>query len=725
MTAPAALPVAARARVLLGWTVLGVTVALCGIASHFGGVAHGQMPAQLRAAQSWFRLTPVFTIAFAIVGALIVWRRPANRIGWVCCAIGILWGAEAFVLGYYSYARYARHPAIPGVGLVYWLVSWVWIVPVVVTLVFLPFLFPDGEPVSRRWWPLAWAALAGMVLVALGATSGLSPLGVAGQFLTLGCAVLAPVTLVIRYRRAGPMERNQIKWFAGAALLLAALAVAATVVSILIYHNDQVVFNPVGGVAIPLGLTALAAAIGISVLRYHLYDIGIFLRRALVYAALLVLIGLLYLVLVVSIGERIGAPTTDKAIPFVVAAVLALLFQPVRTRLQRLANRLVYGKRASPYEVLASFSQHMSEFYAGEELTVQMARVLAGATEADRAEVWLRVGRELRLAASWPATASGPAPLPLASGEPPGIPGAALAVPVRYQEELLGTLAVIKREDLTPMETTLVSDLAHEAGLMLKNERLAAELRQRLDELTVSRQRLVTAQDSERRRIERNLHDGAQQDLVALKLKLAAAQAVAERDPVQTREMLAGLVTDVSNAVETLRELARGIYPPVLADFGLAAALRAQAARSPLPVEVAADGTGRYPPEVEAAVYFCCLEALQNAIKHAHAGKVAISVHDQDGQLIFTVADDGQGIDPVSAHRGSGIQNMMDRMAALGGSLELSARPGGGTIVTGQLPVAAGPAAAVSAPAATPFPAARAAGGQPAAGAAPPPMPSS
>ena len=155
MTTPAAHPVAARARVWLGWTVLGVTVVLCGIGSHFGGVAHGEMPAQLRAAQSYFRLTPVFTIAFAIVGALIVWRRPANRIGWVCCAIGILWGVEQFVLGYYSYARYARHPAIPGVGLVSWLVSWIWIVPVVLTLVFLPFLFPDGEPVSRRWWPSA------------------------------------------------------------------------------------------------------------------------------------------------------------------------------------------------------------------------------------------------------------------------------------------------------------------------------------------------------------------------------------------------------------------------------------------------------------------------------------------------------------------------------------------------------------------------------------------
>jgi signal transduction histidine kinase len=725
MTVSAAHPIAARARIWLGWAVLVVTVALCGIAGHFGGLAQGHLPALQRAAQWDFRLTPVFTIAFAIVGALIVWRRPANRIGWVCCAIGILWAAEDFVLGYYSYASFARHPAIPGVHLVDWLVSWVWIVPVVLTLVFLPLLFPDGELVSPRWWPLAWAALAGMMLVAGGVITHLGLLSRAGQVLTLGCAVLAPVTLVIRYRRSGPDERNQIKWFAGAALLLAGLAVAATVVSVLVYHNSDVVFNPVGGTAIPLGLTALAAAIGISVLRYQLYDIGVFLRRALVYAALVVLIGLLYLGLVVTVGTRIGAPTTDKAIPFVVAAVLALLFQPVRTRLQRLANRLVYGKRASPYEVLASFSRHMSEFYAGEDLTVQMARVLAGATEADRAEVWLRVGQELRLAASWPSAAAGPAPLPLASGEPPGIPGAALAVPVRYQEELLGTLAVIKREDLTPIETRLVSDLAQEAGLMLKNERLAAELRQRLDELTVSRQRLVTAQDTERRRIERNLHDGAQQDLVALKLKLAAAQAIADRDPGQTREILAGLVTDVSSAVETLRELARGIYPPLLADFGLAAALRAQAARSPLPVEVDADGTGRYPLEVEAAVYFCCLEALQNAVKHAQAGRVVIRVRDQDGQLSFTVADDGRGADPATARRGSGIQNMMDRMAALGGSLELSAGPGGGTTVTGRLPVAASAEAAVSAPAVTPGLASPAAGGQPVTGAALPPMPSS
>jgi signal transduction histidine kinase len=665
------------------------TVALCGAGSHFGDAAHAYLPSLLRAAQQDFRLTPIFEMAFAIVGALIVWRRPRNRIGWVCCGIGILWGLEEFVLGFSSYVAYAPHPAIPEANLWHWLAGWIWIPPVILTFCFLPFLFPNGEPVSPRWWSLAWVALAGMAIGIAGQMTGITALSLPGEFIDLICAVLAPVTLVIRYRRAPFEERQQIKWFAGAALVLAGLTVVAVAVSFTVYHNGDVVFNPVGGTMLPLGLTGVAAAIGIGVLRYHLYDIGVFLRRALVYAALVALIGAIYLVLVVSVGTRIDAPTTDRAIPFVVAAVVALIFQPVRTRLQRLANRLAYGRRASPYEVLATFSRHVSELYADEELTVRMARILAEGTEADRAEIWLRVGDELRLAASWPENGARQARLPLESGEPPVIPDAAAAVPVRYQGELLGTVAVVKREDITPTETRLVNDLAHEAGLALKNERLAAELSQRLEELTVSRQRLVMAQDTERRRIERNLHDGAQQDLIALKLKLAVAQGMAEQDPRQTRELLEGLVTDVSNAVETLRELARGIYPAVLADLGLVAALEAQAARSPLTVEVHANSIQRYPLEIEAAVYFCCLEALQNAVKHAHATTMVINVEELDGELRFAAADNGQGIDVAKARGGSGIQNMMDRMAALRGSLDLRAQPGGGTQVSGRLPVRA------------------------------------
>ncbi len=684
-------PASARVRVWLGWTLAVLTVALCGAGTNFSDAAQAHLTPLLRDARNYFSLTPIFAISFAVVGALIVWRRPRNRIGWVCCGIGILWGLEEFVLGFYTYVAYTSHPAIPGAHIWGWLSGWVWIPPVILTFFFLPFLFPDGEPVSPRWWPLAWVALGGMVIGVAGAMAGITALSLPGQVIDLACAVLAPCTLVIRYRRARSEERQQIKWFAAAALLLAGLVVVSAAVSFLVYRNGYVVFNPVGGTVLPLGLAGVAAAIGIAVLRYHLYDIGVFLRRALVYAVLVVLIGAVYLVLVVTIGTRISPQTTtaDRAIPFVVAAVLALIFQPVRSRLQRLANRLVYGKRASPYEVLANFSRGVSELYGDEDPALRMARVLAEGTEADRAEVWLRVGTELRLAASWPVQDAKVPGLRLESGEPPPIPDAAAAVPVRYQGELLGTLAVVKREDITLTETRLVNDLAHEAGLVLKNERLTAELSQRLDELTVSRQRLVAAQDTERRRIERNLHDGAQQDLIALKLKLVVAQEIACSDPQQTQEMLQGLVTDVGTAVETLRELARGIYPAVLADLGLAAALEAQAARSPLTVEVRADSIHRYPPEVEAAVYFCCLEALQNAVKHAQATTMVINVEESAGELRFTAVDDGRGIDVARTRRGSGVQNMIDRMAALGGSLDLDSHPGGGTQVSGRLPVPA------------------------------------
>jgi len=183
----AARPVSARVRVWLGWALAVATIALCGAATNFGdaAAAHAHLPPQLRAAQHYFRLTPIFAISFAIVGALIVWRRPRNRIGWVCCGIGVLWGAEEFVLGFYSYVIYARHPAIPDAHLWGWLAGWVWILPVTLTFFFLPFLFPDGEPVSPRWWPLAWVALGGMAISIAGATTGVTALTLPGQLIQL------------------------------------------------------------------------------------------------------------------------------------------------------------------------------------------------------------------------------------------------------------------------------------------------------------------------------------------------------------------------------------------------------------------------------------------------------------------------------------------------------------------------------------------------------------
>jgi signal transduction histidine kinase len=343
--------------------------------------------------------------------------------------------------------------------------------------------------------------------------------------------------------------------------------------------------------------------------------------------------------------------------------------------------------------VLSQFSERVAETYAADEALPRMARVLADGTGAERAEVWLRAGGILRPAASWPERATGDRgdePVSVRGQDLPTLPGD-LAVAVRHQDELLGALTVSKRqgESLSPIERKLLDDLAHQAGLVLKNVGLTGELLARLDDLRASRQRLVAAQDQERRKLERNLHDGAQQNLVAIKLKLGLAAMLTDKDPDRALKAIAELKSDTDEALDTLRDLARGIYPPLLADKGLKAALASQARKATLPITVEGDGVGRYPQDIEAAIYFCCLEAMQNIQKYAGAGRATIRLREADGRLNFEVEDDGAGFDPATQKKGSGLQNMEDRLDALGGSLELRSLPSHGTILMGSLPVAA------------------------------------
>jgi signal transduction histidine kinase len=325
-----------------------------------------------------------------------------------------------------------------------------------------------------------------------------------------------------------------------------------------------------------------------------------------------------------------------------------------------------------------------------------MARVLADGTGAASAGVWLRAGDMLRRAASWPVDSVSAQPARVVDDSIPDLPEADRAVEVRHQGELLGALTVSKRqgESLTPVEVKLLDDLAAQAGLVLKNVGLTDELLLRLEDLRASRQRLVAAQDDERRRLERNLHDGAQQNLVAMKVKLGLAEMLADKDAPRSRALLSELKADADEALETLRSLARGIYPPLLADRGLQAALESQVRKATLPVEVEAVGLARYPQEIEAAVYFCCLEALQNVQKYAEAAGAVLKLNGSEGSLTFEVVDNGKGFDAATVKRGAGLTNMTDRIDALGGSLEMSSTPGSGTRVYGSLPalVAAVPA---------------------------------
>ena len=655
-------------------------------------------------------LFPFSLVASMGLGALIAIRRPHHPVGWLLLASATAFMVDqGLIQNFVIYAIHVRNRSIPGGDLVGSIESMMWVPGIAPIAIFLPLVFPTGTLLSRRWRLVLWIAIVAMISAFVG--NGLSPtadttsyiagvrpvllpepfsaitgaLSVAIIVLPL-CAIAGIIALVVRYRRGTADERHQIKWMLAASAFYA-FGFAGSLVPGMLGHNIPIL-QDVG----VLGLVLVPVAAAIAVLKYRLYDIDVVISRTLVYGALAAFITAVYVGIVVGVGTLVGSGGQPNLVLSIVAtAIVAVAFQPVREQLQRVANRLVYGKRATPYEVLSQFSERVAETYGAEEALPKMARVLAEGTGAERALVWLRAGTLLRPAAAWPESGgAAQEPVRVLGDNMPDLPGDE-AVPVQHQGELLGGLTVTKRsgESLTPIERKLLDDLAHQAGLVLKNVGLTAELLARLEDLRASRQRLVAAQDEERRRLERNLHDGAQQNLVAIKVKLGLAEMLAAKDPARAKELLAQLKGDTDEALETLRSLARGIYPPLLAEKGLAAALESQARKATLPVDVEADGVGRFPQDTEAAVYFCVLEALQNVQKYADASRALVRLSTVREELHFEVNDDGKGFEPATQKMGSGSQNMRDRIDALGGSMEVKSATGAGTSVVGYLPIGA------------------------------------
>jgi signal transduction histidine kinase len=385
---------------------------------------------------------------------------------------------------------------------------------------------------------------------------------------------------------------------------------------------------------------------------------------------------------VVGIGRGIGSDR-NLALSILATALVAVAFQPVRERVQRFANRLVYGKRATPYEVLSEFSGGMSHTVATEELLPRMARTVAEAVGAARSDVWLHVGSELIREASWPeSNGQERSRVPAASGaDEVTVPDVDHAVPVRHQGELLGVIGIKKSagEGVTPADTKLLEDLASQAGLVLRNVRLIEDLR-------TSRQRLVAAQDEERRRLERDLHDGAQQRLVAISLALRLARGLVDPDvDGALDERLERASDELVRALAELREFARGIHPAILTERGLVPALQSLAERSPIPAIVESTLDAPLPSAVGATAYFVVSEALANVGKYARATRVSIHVGADDGELRVEVADDGiGGADPS---RGSGLRGLTDRVAAVDGTLEVHSPTGQGTTLRVRIPI--------------------------------------
>ena len=449
----------------------------------------------------------------------------------------------------------------------------------------------------------------------------------------------------------------------------------------------------------------------------HLMARGVSGRLVVVLGLTAFVVGV-YVVVVLGGGALIGS-TESPSLPLSIVATtaVALSFARVQAALETAALRWGLGK-AAPYDVLSQFSDAVISGEATEELPARMAMLLARGTGADWAQVWLNVSSGMTLAATWPGDVDADQTSPsLLLGQDAVTNLGVRILPVRHGVQLLGVLRLQERPGiaLTPVEQRLFEGLADQAGLVLRRTGLRADLGDRKEELLVrseelraSRDRLIQSQDSERKRLERDLHDGAQQHLVALTVHLRLAHTVLDRSTERAREMLAMQAGAADAAIETLSTLSRGIYPEALADGGLEAALSSAVTGSSIPVTVCTYATHRPPPAVEIALYFCGMEAVQNAAKHSGASSVSVRLNETAYTWRLTVVDDGAGFDPTRAQDASGVglANMRDRLDAVGGTVQLMSATGAGTTVVADVPrndgVASPPQTASLAPGAAP-----------------------
>ena len=655
---------------------------------------------------------PAQAVAIALVlvgaasGALL--SRSAQRVALWQVAFGALTASVALTAVRLGDQAGGHHEAARAVA--------TFAVPVVIAVsVHMLLALPDGRLAARgrrigTGVAYATAVAAGLVLAVAGRPF---PAWAAAAAWPLAAACALPAVR-LRYLAASARDRQRMQWMAVGAVLGADAALVVLVLHVLVGWP-----GPVAAVA-----AGCAALLALGMMAGEVRGLGSLGGRVLVQvlsiAGFTTVVAAIYLVIVLGIGTG-PSNAADRQIlglSMLAAAIAAIGYLPARDRLVTAATRFVYGAKEAPDETLRTFGSRLTRAIPMDELLLQLAESLRKTMALTSAEVYTGAGDVLERVASVPDT--GPRSVVVTDRERAvvaraGVSGNAWAAvwlpgvldgraqvqirvaPVSHAGELLG-LIVAERpasaDAFSEEDDRVLTELARQVGLAVHNARLDTalqttldELRKQADELRQSRARVVASGDAERRRVERNLHDGAQQHLVAMAVNVRLARDILADDPAAAAEMLDQLADDVKTTIQELRELAHGIYPPLLAEGGLGEALRAAGNRSPLPVTLATEGIGRYSPEIEAAVYFCCLEALQNAAKHAPDARVRLRAWEESGGLLFSVSDDGPGFDPAGVRRSHGFVNMADRLGAIGGSVRWESQPGQGTQVLGTIPL--------------------------------------
>ena len=663
-----------RARNIRPWVLLGLNVALVVVVTGLDVVTDAQADA------SWAGYVfPLAVLMSSAVGVVLATRRRENPIGWLLLANGLILACSGLAENYAAYAV-LDHPGTTGGALAAVIADSIW------PLLFAPlaaiaFVFPDGRLPSPRWRPIAIGSLMCLVTMLVAMHFGPRELpapydAVVRPLPQLPDAVYAPLMLVssvgmlaalfaaafairTRLRRSSGLERQQLKVLALAGALIP-LAVAVGWAESFIAGRADVA----AAIAAAVVLLAIPLAIGVAVMRYRLYAIERIVNRTLVYATLTVLLAATYGAVSLTLGVVLGAGSTLGTAAATLA--VALTFGRLRGRVQRIVDRRFNRAR---YEGLRRIERHLADLRAGRATPEQTGAVLAEALGDPTLElVYALPGQD-----GYVDAGGRPAEVPVQRDERVTL--------VRRGDVPLG--AVLHDPALNEHPDVLES-VVNAAGLAIEIARLGTELRRRLAEVQDSRARIVTAGYEERRRLERDLHDGAQQRLVSIGLSIRHVQGRVGDAGGEITAQLDETVTEVTRAIEELRELARGVRPACL-DDGLGPALRELAARAPLRTAVAVTSE-RFAEPIEAAAYFVASEALTNSVKHARASLVTVSAERANGSLVLQITDDGVG--GAAASERSGLSGITDRVAALGGSVRVSSPRGEGTAVVAELPCA-------------------------------------
>jgi signal transduction histidine kinase len=634
----------------------------------------------------FFEPDPTVTIAVglwlsttAVVGAVIAARRGGNAVGWILVAIGLL-GALGISAGSYAGTTFEASGSTALVEATAWLSLWVQ-VPAFGLFAFLLLVFPTGHLLGPRWRPLAW--LAGIALgfgtAALALTPGpipavpeiANPLGVPGARPVLDVVkAIAPgieivtglagiVCVAIRFRRARGPERHQIAW-----LMYAAAILIVTLLFAVVAPNEA---NDLSFFLAIAGLLGIPVSIGIAMLRHRLYDIDVVINRTLVYVALSACVIAFYILIVGLMGALFQRRVS--LVPALIATgVVAIAFQPLRSILQSMVDRVMYGDRKNPYAAVTELGRKLEAAYSPEAVLPAIVETVSRSLKVPYAAIELERNGSFEVAAS--------------TGEPTS---SRFELPLLYQGSSVGRLVVSERrgDELSRSDRSLLEDLARQGGVAAHAVQLTEDLRR-------SREQLLATREEERRRIRRDLHDGLGPELAGIAMGLGAARNNLGTDPDTAHAQLAKLEAQVKEATRVVRDLVEGLRPPALDEFGLVGAIRQKAdilgateTRPRFVVEAPVE-LPHLPAAVEVAALRIALEAMTNAARHSGAEVCTVRIEVAEG-FVVTVEDDGRGIEP-GVPRGVGLDSMHDRAAELGGSLSITSH-GRGTAIVARLPL--------------------------------------